>query len=197
MPPDGLSGGERLTAYLDKISKQLAAASGQPSVSVGFLEGATYPDGTSVPLVAAIQEFGGTINRPPGQITVFRKRAASGTHFLRNGRFVKRKESNFSTTHAAPAHSITIPPRPYFRNMIKTNGPSWPKAMGTLLKSNDFNAAKVLGLMGQLIKGQLQSSILANTPPPNAPSTIARMGHSRTLIDSGTMLNAVDYEVST
>jgi hypothetical protein len=191
-----LSGGEKLKAYLDTISNRLAAAGGQPSVQVGFLEASTYPDGTSLPMVAAIQEFGGTINRPPGQVTVFRKTSASGTHFLRNGRFVKRREANFSTTHATPAYSITIPPRPYFRNMIKQNGPSWPKAIGVLLKNNDFDAKKALSLMGDLIKGQLQASILSNTPPPNAPSTIARKGHSRTLIDSGHMLNSIDYHVT-
>ena len=192
-----LSGGEKLKAYLDTISKGLASAGGQPSVSVGFLEGSSYPDGTSLPLVAAIQEFGGTIKREPGQVTVFRKMSGDGTHFLRNGRFVKRRDSNFSTTHATPAYSSTIPPRPYFRNMIKQNGPGWPKAIALLLKNNEYNAAKVLGLVGQLIKGQLQQSILSNTPPPNAPSTIARKGHSRTLVDSGHMVQSVDYEIST
>lgn len=195
--PNSMSGGDKLKAYLQKIQQNLASAGASPSVQIGFLSGATYPDGTSLPMVAAIQEFGGTINRAPGQVTVFRKRSASGTHFLRNGQFVKRRESNFSTTHATPAYSSTIPPRPYFRNMIKQNGPSWPKAIAVLLKNNEFDAKKVLGLMGQLIKGQLQQSILSNTPPPNAPSTIARKGHARTLIDTGHMLATVDYEIST
>lgn len=36
------------------------------SLKVGFLEGATYPDGTSVPLVAAVNEFGRPdIGQPP------------------------------------------------------------------------------------------------------------------------------------
>lgn len=38
--------------------------SGPKKVSVGFLEGSTYPDGTSVPTVAASQEFG-TPTIPP------------------------------------------------------------------------------------------------------------------------------------
>jgi hypothetical protein len=50
-----ISGGEKLTALLAEISKNANKAA---SVEVGFLEGATYQDGTSVPLVAAIQEFG-------------------------------------------------------------------------------------------------------------------------------------------
>lgn len=48
-------GGDALIAATDKIASNLKKAS---SVEVGFLEGATYPDGTSVPMVAAIQEYG-------------------------------------------------------------------------------------------------------------------------------------------
>ncbi|RWI39488.1 MAG: hypothetical protein EOQ93_32255, partial [Mesorhizobium sp.] len=50
-----LSGGDKLAAKLAEIAKSLQKA---VSVDVGFLEGATYPDGTSVPLVAALNEFG-------------------------------------------------------------------------------------------------------------------------------------------
>jgi hypothetical protein len=50
-----VSGGGKTEAYLDRLGRQLA---GEPYVKVGFLAGATYPDGTSVPLVAAVNEFG-------------------------------------------------------------------------------------------------------------------------------------------
>jgi hypothetical protein len=50
-----IKGGAKLEAYL----RDLASRVGKPgTLRVGFLEGATYPDGTSVPLVAAIQNFG-------------------------------------------------------------------------------------------------------------------------------------------
>ena len=50
-----LSGGDKLAAYLRNLSKK---ADKPATLRVGFLESATYPDGTSVPMVAAIQEFG-------------------------------------------------------------------------------------------------------------------------------------------
>ena len=50
-----VSGGGRLGAALQGMANRLSDAS---SVDVGFLEGSTYPDGTSVPMVAAIQEYG-------------------------------------------------------------------------------------------------------------------------------------------
>lgn len=51
----GVSGGDRLDAALRKIATQLEKAQ---KVDVGFMTGSTYPDGTSVPMVAAIQNFG-------------------------------------------------------------------------------------------------------------------------------------------
>ena len=49
------SGGDKLQSYLDELSKKVSK---KATLNVGFLDGATYPDGTSVPVVAAIQEFG-------------------------------------------------------------------------------------------------------------------------------------------
>lgn len=50
-----VSGGEKLKAALGRIARGLEAAK---SVEIGFLEDATYPDGTPVAMVAAIQEYG-------------------------------------------------------------------------------------------------------------------------------------------
>lgn len=55
MATDGLSGGGKLDTYLRGMTQRL----GEPSETrVGFLEGSTESDGTSLPMVAAIQEFG-------------------------------------------------------------------------------------------------------------------------------------------
>lgn len=45
----------KISEYLDKVSSDLK----ELSLKVGFKEGATYPDGTPVPEVAAKQEYGG------------------------------------------------------------------------------------------------------------------------------------------
>lgn len=50
-----IKGGEKLTKALQDISDKLNANKG---VRVGFLEGGTYPDGTSIPTVAFWNEFG-------------------------------------------------------------------------------------------------------------------------------------------
>lgn len=50
-----ISGGEALEAKLKEIARKVANAA---TVRVGFLEDATYADGTSVATIAAIQNFG-------------------------------------------------------------------------------------------------------------------------------------------
>jgi hypothetical protein len=69
--------------------------------------------------------------------------------------------------------------------------------MAKLLKSDNYDATKVLGQMGDRIKGQLQASIKALKSPANAPSTVRRKGFDQPLIDTGVMWNSVDYKVST
>jgi hypothetical protein len=210
-----LTGGDKLMAALEAIDNRLATAGTGPSVSAGFLAGGTYPDGTSIPMVAAIQEFGGRIEREPsdpdegGGQTIYRKVNKSGTAFLNNGRFVKKDRSNFASTHYVGAYVITIPPRPFFRNAIKKYGPKWGEQMGLLLKQFDFDASKTLNEMGDIIKGQIQTSILDLRDPRLAASTIRRKsqgkvsalakaigGPAKPLIESGDMWNSVSYEVN-
>jgi len=50
-----LTGGAAVERALLDIAKRIGKAG---TVRAGFLEGAQYPDGTSVPMVAAIQNFG-------------------------------------------------------------------------------------------------------------------------------------------
>lgn len=50
-----IEGGDKLQHYLSDLAKQVSKPG---SLSVGFFEGKTYPDGTLVALVAAVQNFG-------------------------------------------------------------------------------------------------------------------------------------------
>lgn len=51
----GLSGGDKLKAALAELARRIDRAG---TLRVGFLEGATYEDGTPVAMIAAIQNFG-------------------------------------------------------------------------------------------------------------------------------------------
>ncbi|MCM6996538.1 hypothetical protein M8N42_02745 [Enterobacter asburiae] len=57
------SGGAALEAKLAELAEKLGDGK---TLRVGFLEGATYPDGQSVPMVAVANEYGDpAMNRPP------------------------------------------------------------------------------------------------------------------------------------
>jgi hypothetical protein len=90
----------------------------------------------------------------------------------------------------------TIPPRPFFRNMIAAKSGDWPAGIATQLRVTRYNVALTLRRTGEVIRGQLQQSIRETNSPPLAPSTIARKGFAKPLIDTGHMLNSVDYEVN-
>lgn len=135
---------DKVAAHLAGIAKQMSG-----SVEVGFLEGATYPDGTPVAAVAAWNEFG---------------------------------------TENSPA-------RPFFRNMIAKESPSWPAKMAGAYKATGGNGQKTLALMGDDIEGALKQSINDLTAPPLAPSTIKRKGFSKPLIDTAHMVNSTGNRV--
>lgn len=146
----GLKGGQALVRRLEDMAKKLGDGG---ALRVGFLEGATYPDGTPVALVAAVNEFG-------------------------------RPDRN-------------QPPRPFFRAMIAEKQKDWPRALGAVAKNNDYDIDKTLGQMGEGIKGQLQESIRNLDSPALSPVTVARKGFAKPLVDTGHMMNSVDYEVDT
>lgn len=172
-----LVGGDKLYRRLDELERRVKDGH---EVRVGFLEGATYPDGTPVAAVAAWQEFG----------------------------------------------TKTIPPRPFFRNMIKAKSPGWGATAAQLLKANGYDVEKTLGLMGLGIRSQLQASIIELLSPPLSAVTLmlrkmraedpdlvvtgatvalaaARVAagestagvSTKPLVDSGHLLNSADYQV--
>ena len=156
----------RNSGALEAKLREIAAKVRNPgTLRVGFLENATYPDGTSVAMVAAVQEFG------------------------------------------SPAQGI--PPRPFFRNMIAEKQASWGRAVAGVLRSTDMDATQALKQVGEGIKGQLQQSIINTNDPPLAPATIAAKskggtsaaklgvdGPAKPLIDTGTMIKSVDWEIT-
>ena len=87
------------------------------------------------------------------------------------------------------------PPRPFFRNMIADNKDTWPDDIGRIAQATGFDGEQTLGLMGEHIKAQLQQSIRELMEPPLSPVTIEKKGFDKPLIDTGHMLNSVDYDI--
>jgi len=142
-----LQGADGVAKALEEIARKM----GGGEVSVGFMAGATYPDGTPVAAVAYWNEFGG----------------------------------------------IGRPPRPFFRQMIAKESPTWAPKMAKLAKSTDYDGPRVLAMMGEDIAAALDESINDFTTPALAESTIAAKGFAKPLIDTGDMKRAIKYEVET
>ena len=133
---------------------ELASKLERPAtLRVGFLEDATYPDGTPVAMVAAIQNYG------------------------------------------APA--VGIPPRPFFSNVVADKSGGWPDGISALLQSTGFDVERTLRTTGEVIAGQIKDSINNGSYAPLQQSTIDRKGFDKPLVDTGHMVNSVDYEIKT
>ncbi len=142
-----LSGSDGVMKALEEIARKM----GGGEVSVGFMAGATYPDGTPVAAVAFWNEYG--------------------------------------------VPSRNQPPRPFFRQMIAKESPTWAPKMAKLAKATNYDGPKVLAMMGEDIKGALQQSINDFTTPALKESTVEAKGFAKPLIDTSHMLNSVAYEV--
>jgi hypothetical protein len=174
-----LSGGKALEAKLAEIATALGT--GDRALRVGFLEKATYPTGSSA---AARKRARKQARKAQFQAAKAKAGASGGT--------------TVATVAAAnefgdPANGR--PPRPFFRGMIKEKSKNWGKSLAGVLKANNYDVDKSLGLMGEGIKGQLQESIIKLVAPPLKQATIDRKGFAKPLIDTSHMLNSVDYDV--
>jgi hypothetical protein len=150
---------------LGALQNLARALTSASTVKIGFLANATYPDGKKVAMIAAIQEYG--------------------------------------------APSRNIPPRPFFRHMIAAKKAEWGPAIAGLLKDNGYDAFQTLLETGEAVSGQLRKSIIDTNSPALSPVTLARRGYTgkaynpkdpstfgaKPLVDTGHMLNSVDYEV--
>lgn len=184
------SGGDKLRAALEQLQRKVQDGA---HVRVGFFEGATYPDGTPVAQIAAIQEFGATIDVESREQTIYRAIDAKGD-FKKGGRFVKKAKSNFATTHDVGAHTVIIPPRPFMRETIASHSHGWGKLLGTALEVANFNVKVALGVTGRAIADQMRDTI-SRISPPNAPSTVKKKGFNTPLVDTGRLRNSIQHEV--
>ena len=97
-----------------------------------------------------------------------------------------------------------IPPRPFLRPAMEERREEWTEAvagsMSASLKGGQFSNRSVLEVIGRNAVKDVQLRIMSNTPPPNAPSTVARkkakgIDPVRTLYETGLMHASVEYKI--
>jgi hypothetical protein len=185
------TGGDKLAARLKEIADGLDKG-GQ--LRCGFLEGSTKADGQPLPPIAAVHEFGGTIEHPGGTRYINDAVVGKGDKAHIGTRFVGK--DFVGETETTKAHAITIPARPFFRPMIAKHQDEWGDALAAELRANDYDAQAALKAVGKMMESQLVQSINDVTSPPLSAATVRRKGFEKPLIDTGVMWQSVDSEVS-
>ncbi|PHM61192.1 hypothetical protein [Xenorhabdus ishibashii] len=97
-----------------------------------------------------------------------------------------------------------IPPRPFMRATIANKSNEWAQLLASQLRGrmqDGSNIEAAFNVVGKEMALDIQDSIEQSLPPPNAPATIARKAKKgiaapdKTLVDTGSMQRAIDYEI--
>ncbi len=165
-------------------------------VKAGVLENAKRGEGgTPVAEYAAYNEYGATIEIPERTQTLYFKRKRDGSV---GNRFVKKGKSDFAQDATVKAHTVTIPSRPFLRSTLDAKADVWCDNLAEALEAGR-TPKEAMRLVGRRMADDIQATIKSNMPPDNAESTKRRKNAKGagkgTLIDSGSLLKAIDYEV--
>jgi hypothetical protein len=188
----------------DMIERHIAALKSieGKSVTAGWFETDRYPPregettGKSIAEVANLLEYGGTIQHPGGTTYIddaIVKGKAAGA------RFVNAETFKGQPTKVTGPHTITIPPRPFMRLAARnfmTKRKALQKKMTDRLMRGDITADQMLAQVGVAMENEIVKSMKNGNWTPNAPSTIARKGFDRPLIDTSLMWQSVSSKVS-
>lgn len=172
-----LKGGEALQKHLKTILSKLGKGA---AVKIGFFESETYEGG------------------PHHFSKAARKRMSPETE--RFADFLEGKPKFAGPVAQVAAWNefgtATTPARPFMRHTVATKSPRWGNALGIALRQHKYDARAALAQVGQGIQRQMRQSITDWQTPPNSKLTRELKGSNKPLINSGTMRNAVDYQVT-
>lgn len=85
-----------------------------------------------------------------------------------------------------------IPPRAAFRTTADVRGVEWAEILGRLIQDG-VDPRDALAQTGKLAAEDIATSISEWKKPRNAASTVARKGRDNPLVESGDLMNAVDF----
>ncbi len=104
--------------------------------------------------------------------------------------------NELGTKNAGAQRNVTIPERSTLRATADSRKDG-REAMADSSDLIDLNTPvlKSLDVIGLKFAEAVREKIRSNVPPPNKPSTIARKGSARTLIDKGQLVAAIAHKV--
>lgn len=106
-----------------------------------------------------------------------------------------------ATIHEFGAPGAGIPSRPFLRSTFDAKKAEWNSLMARLVAkvvAGHLNVVDALELVGQRAAGDVRNRITQGGHfAPNKPATVRRKGSSKTLIDSGRLLQSISHQVVT
>lgn len=100
--------------------------------------------------------------------------------------------------HPKLGRTTVIPERSFLRATIDQYAAALARRNVLLVQGymlGKFELHSALELLGQYVVGLIKQRIALGIPPPNRPSTIARKGSSKPLIDTGQLRNSITHKV--
>lgn len=90
-----------------------------------------------------------------------------------------------------------VPERSFLRATIDQHRAEYARELEVAVERMIDGAPPALayGRLGLRAVADVQARIRAHIPPPNAPSTIRRKGSSTPLIDTGRLIQSIDYTI--
>lgn len=140
--------------------------------------------------VATTNEFGAIINHPGG--TAYETGPGGQARFVSNT-YAEGKD----LPRTAP-HTIKIPERSFIRKTVdikKRQIARVTKNLAIQVLAGRVSRSKALTTIGVLVQGLIKARMSRGIPPPNTPSTIARKGSAKPLIDKGQLRSSIVFEV--
>lgn len=190
------TGGRGLDALIKRLGR------GEHRVLVGVPAGQKEPEGTSMAMVAAINEFGGTVkSHERAERTLrFSEHAFRNNDGFDSYRFAKKgaKRVILGRARAYTQQGYTIPARPFLRPAIYNNARRISRVGRQALVEVARGTRAMVGaldLMGVFATGLVKREITTGPAEPNAPSTIKKKGSSRPRIDSGALRQGITHVV--
>ena len=181
------------TSTMDLI-RDLTATRTRVAIGViGDDGGAEDRGGITMAGLAAVHEYGATINHPGGT-----------PYVMVRGRPIFLKKDSPAGIAAIAAgrvtqpHTIVVPERAPIRKTFDAQRQriraTSARLMGQVVGGR-LELSTALGQIGEVASSQIRRTIQRGVTPPLSPETIRRKRSSKPLIDEGLLINAYTYQV--
>ena len=170
-------------------------------IEAGWFENSRYSNGMPIGGIAAVQNYGATINNPGGQ-PFFKDKEGNVVYASKSSPYAKRMAKT-------KPHTIVIPPTHFMEKCEEENKDKWKelaaKAWGGVF-TGKITAEQAMEQLGLVVEGDIAKAIKEVNSPPLSQGTIEarknRMSDKKTtgnltkrLIDTGEMFDSVSHKV--